>query len=125
MRIVALGSFDLDGTPVPPQGVISTSEHWQFRVLRENVCSAEQSKTVVDLWNLLPEGSVARCHVPGFGIQLMLQGEVIFIAALCWQCNNISIGGKLADTGWRAFDAASDSAIQLLNICEQVAGRAA
>ena len=118
LKVLALGS--------PPFGkrttTLATGTHWRFPILRERLCTAEQSKRLVELWNQLPTGEVARCHVPGFAFQLMLGEEPVFTAALCWQCNNVSFAGRLATVQSRAFEASSDMAKQMLSLCQEVAG---
>ena len=94
--------------------VIRTGPHWAFPALRRVCCTSEQSTQIVAAWNSLPAAEQARCHEPGFAIELFRGSESVFVAALCWRCNNISIGGALATTDWRVFDARSVAALNLL-----------
>src|SRR5262249_14652523 len=91
-----------------------------FRVLREGNCSLVQNASLIELWNALPNAEQARCHIPGFAIQLLRGPHPVFTAALCWKCNNISLAGSVATLSWRKFDASSQSAQRLLVLCEEV-----
>jgi hypothetical protein len=130
VRIVALGRrleqstswlsalFKKSSTP-SPDSLVSTGEHSQFPVVARHQCSQEEASLVIALWNQLPDGLQARCHVPGFAIEVLLGSEVVFTAALCWQCNNVTMGGRLAKESWRTFDAESDPALRLLRVCKE------
>jgi hypothetical protein len=78
---------------------------------------------VVTLWGQLVEGEQARCHTPGYAIQLLSGKESIFIAALCWHCNNISMSGVSLTESFRTFESNSKAAVSLLRLCENVAGK--
>ena len=99
--------------------LVRTGEYWQFPVVVRHQCSQEEASLVIALWNQLPEGMQARCHVPGFAIEVLLGPEVVFTAALCWQCNNASMAGRLAKESWRTFDAESGEALRLLRLCKE------
>jgi hypothetical protein len=104
-------------------GVLSISATWKFGILRQGDCTAEQAGLIQSLWNDLPEGETARCHLPGFAIQAVVKGEPVFSAAICWTCNNVSIGGSMATQTWRTFDAESPEALRLLALCQEVVQR--
>jgi hypothetical protein len=130
VRIVALGPrverstswlgvlFKKSSTP-SPDAFVRTGERSQFPVVARHQCSQEEASLVVALWNQLPDGLQARCHVPGFAIEVLLGAEVVFTAALCWQCNNVTMGGRLAKESWRTFEAESDPALRLLRLCKE------
>lgn len=51
---------------------------------------------ICDVWRSLPEADQARCHMPVFGLYMMV-GPNIQIhtrASICWQCNNIIVAEK-------------------------------
>lgn len=123
IRVLELGSYA--GEPHVAGDALATSGPWKFEVLKYGFCSAEQALQLASLWNDLPPGETARCHVPGFAFQAYVGREVVFSAAICWKCNNISIGGPLASENWRVFDAATTEAQSLLKLCQEVvnAGR--
>ena len=99
--------------------LVRVSEDLQFPVVARHQCSREDAALVIALWNQLPDGLQARCHVPGFAIEVLLGSEVVFTAALCWKCNNVTMGGRLAKESWRTFDAESDAALRLLRLCKE------
>ena len=100
--------------------VLETGGGWRTSILSMAVCDTAQEQLVLQLWNDLPDGERIRCHVPGFGMQGFLDGEVVFKAALCWHCHNISIGGRLATIGGRTFDSNSVPGRRLLNLYQSV-----
>lgn len=100
--------------------LLHTGTHWRFRMLRQNLCRDEQVMQVGKLWNALPSGQAARCHLPGFALQFLARDEIAFSAALCWQCNTISFAGDHAPHHRTTFDGTSPEAIELLHICKAV-----
>lgn len=123
LRIAALGDYR-ERPRVPMSHVITTSPQWSFAVLRRAECSADQADEIIRHWNGLPAGKQARCHTPGFALELLIAGECVFVAALCWKCDNISIGGPMATLHHREFESASIPASRLLKLCQQIAGSA-
>jgi len=92
---------------------LNTSPTFSFK-LAAGVVLAD-AKTSIDLWNrmlALPDGDQMRCHTPRYGIHLGLGGEN-YTAAICWECNNISISNS-GDYDWRTFDGQSEDAQSLL-----------
>ena len=61
----------------------------------------------------LPHGDQARCHLPRFALNLTMRNREFRMAALCWECNNISVSEN-GNFSWLAFDAHSTAAVQLL-----------
>ncbi len=118
VRIVAIGlpATTIQAQPAP-DAFISTGQHWQFPVIARYQCTQEQAELVIALWNQLPDSEQMRCHVPGFAIEVLLGPEVVFTAALCWECHNVSIGGRLAQDSWRTF---TDPGGKLLGLCKEV-----
>lgn len=104
-------------------GVLQVSDQWKFPITNVGKCTEIQMHLVVTLWGQLIEGEPARCHTPGYAIQLLSSKVPIFIAALCWHCNNISMSGVSLTKNFRTFDANSKGAVSLLRLCENVAGK--
>lgn len=122
IRILALGAI-LSGRDVPGRiDSLSTGTYFRFPILRQGMCGGEQAGSIIRFWNELSDDQMARCHNPGFALQLLLGSEPVFTAALCWDCNNISFAGRLAPTSLRAFDGRSEAAVQLLRLCKKVTG---
>ncbi len=133
VRIVALGErserraswlgglFQKSSTP-SPDAVVRMGENIEYPVVARHQCTREEAASVIALWNQLPDSVQARCHVPGFAIEVLLGTEVVFTAALCWTCNNVSIAGRLSKAAWRTFDAESDQALRLLRLCKEATG---
>jgi len=103
--------------------VLHVDQTWHFPIVGSGTCNPAQAISAIELWNALPDDDQARCHNPGFAIQLFGAGNPLWTAALCWQCNNISIGGPQASLKWRTFAADSPLAKALLQLCKEVAGR--
>lgn len=103
--------------------VLKVSDHWKFPVVNVGRCTEIQMHLVVTLWEQLVESEQARCHTPGYAIQLLSGKEPIFIAALCWHCNNISMSCISLTKNFRTFDSSSKAAVSLLRLCENVAGK--
>jgi hypothetical protein len=71
------------------------------------------AEEIARLWNELPPGEQARCHVPPFGLRLFSRGVLLLEASLCWDCNNIfGVAGESA-FGFE-FDASAPSSTALL-----------
>lgn len=104
-------------------GILQVSEQWKFPIIKVGMCTEIQAYLVVTLWSQLIEGEQARCHASGYAIQLLSGKEPIFIAALCWHCNNISMTGVSLAENFRTFDSSSKAAVSLLRLCENVAGK--
>lgn len=83
-------------------------------------CHHAEMSEITTLWNSLPAGRQARCHIPGFAIRVWSAGEVDFLATICWQCNNIKLGGSKAQADWLEFDADSYQAQALLKRCKEL-----
>lgn len=122
IRLLELGSY-AKPEDAQSENTIATSGQWCFHIKRTATFTETECVALVSLWDQLPGGETARCHLPGFAFQLMLEEQAVFIAALCWQCNNASIGGSLASESWRTFDASADSAIKLLSLCQNAIER--
>jgi hypothetical protein len=116
IRVLALGKYVRELAP----DVLQVGTHWKFQIVGHGACDSSQAAQLVRLWNALPEGMTARCHMPGYAFQLLLDGEIVFTAALCWQCNNVSFAGRLATGTGRTFDGSTEQAIELLRLCEAV-----
>jgi hypothetical protein len=88
--------------------------------LRYGICTEEQARQIAELWSALREAEQARCHIPGFAIDLIENGAVIFSSSICWTCNNIRMSGKLCTSEWATFDRDSGAAQALLGLCKLV-----
>ncbi|MFO1043082.1 MAG: hypothetical protein U0941_14925 [Planctomycetaceae bacterium] len=124
-------------TPVQPSSPLRASDIREGIVCRIRLCDAKSHNTlstsedthftidggamlypeiIAPLWErmiALPVGEQSRCHDPGFCIQInQLQG--FRIAAICRECNNISIcvNGSFF---WQIFDAQSAVAKEFLS----------
>lgn len=134
IRVLALAPPSPPGDVPDGADLLRTGMHWRFPVLRRSLCSDAQAARAVHLWNALPDGEGARCHIPGFALEFLIRDgpalttestkgfRIVFTAALCWQCNTISFAGDLAPSDRRTFDAGSEAAVRLLRLCEEVAG---
>lgn len=87
---------------------------------RSNQCTPEQASRIASLWSALRADDQARCHIPGFALELVSGDEVIFSASICWTCNNICMSGPLSTAQWATFDATSTEARALLSLCQTV-----
>ncbi|HEY8024325.1 MAG TPA: hypothetical protein VIF60_07155 [Burkholderiaceae bacterium] len=123
VHILELGDSPSIGFAADSQQQLETGRGWRFSICSRTVCDEQESFEVIGLWNALTTGEPARCHTPGYAIELVQNGEKVFTAALCWHCNNISISGRLASIGWRNFDASSDAARALLQFCQKSVSR--
>ena len=93
---------------------LSTSPTFSFKLAAGVVLG--DGKTSIDLWDrmlALPDGEQMRCHTPQYGIHLALERGEYRTAAICWECNNISISNSGA-YDWRTFDGQSENARLLL-----------
>ena len=127
MRVVALGSmWTAKSAALESSGeMLQTADQWKFQGLRVGICTAVQKATLIELWNQLPHAEQMHCHNPGFAIQVIHDGQTAFTAAVCWDCNNISMSGHHASMDWRRFDGSSQVAQRLLELCRTVAESAA
>ncbi|MEO9764855.1 MAG: hypothetical protein ABJF77_00510 [Qipengyuania citrea] len=60
----------------------------------------------IALWDrivALPPGDQMRCHAPRYAVHLNFGESQFFTAAICWECNNISISSS-GEYSWRQFD---------------------
>ena len=121
--VLALGPLVTKKPLLRLREIVATSSHFSFPVLRRKRCSPVDADRILELWNALPEGEGARCHMPGFALELRQAREAIFVAALCWECNNVSVAGREAVIETRLFDATSREAQELLELCRRVSGR--
>lgn len=71
-----------------------------------------------ECWRLacaLPRGKMARCHYPGFGLQLGLADGTSAKVSLCFQCHNAYLGDELT-----SFDAGSEEGSALLTFLREI-----
>ena len=100
--------------PATQLSALSTSPTFSFKLAGGVVLGDAQ--TSIDLWNqilALPDGEQMRCHTPKYGIHLGMERGEYHTAAICWECNNISISNS-GDYEWRTFDGQSEAAQSLL-----------
>ena len=84
----------------------------------------EEASAFTALWNRLPAGRQARCHVPPFGFRFFNQSELVLQASVCWMCNNIS-GNVSGDEFWYAFNADAPVSQELLRAAKALFPNAA
>lgn len=68
---------------------------------------------MIEALNHLPFAEPMRCHIPAFGLELLLRGVQTFACSICWQCNNIFIISNKERSGI-TFDGSSVEAQRLL-----------
>lgn len=101
------------------EGVFDTGDHWEFLIEGQSVVEPDVASQFQGLWQNLPEGEQARCHTPGFGIEVRDGERLELRAAFCFQCNNISIRTD-SSTDMRVFDAGSEPGCGLLQLFKSV-----
>lgn len=74
----------------------------------------EPARRVAALWRSLPTAEQMRCHMPRYGLRFFAAGLVLE-AALCFECNNISIVEN-GERRWATFDGEAAMARELLSI---------
>lgn len=74
----------------------------------------EQARRVAVLWRSLPQAEQMRCHLPRYGVRF-LADQFLFEAAICFECNNISIIDNGKHT-WATFDGEAPPARELLTL---------
>ena len=79
-------------------------------------CSQYEIEKIIKRWNALPNGFQSRCHIPGFAIKISNENELLFLATICWQCDNIHIIGSCASKQLIEFDGSLPEAQALLNL---------
>jgi hypothetical protein len=76
---------------------------------------------IISLWQALPPGESARCHVPPFGVRFFSGETVMCQASICWRCNNI-YGEAGGQQFYYFFDAKAPSSRSLLSLFEALLG---
>jgi hypothetical protein len=75
--------------------------------------TGELAQQVAQLWRSLPDGEQMRCHNPRHGLRFYCGESVLLEAAICFECNNISIIAN-GRHEWVAFDGQAPSSQRLL-----------
>ncbi len=99
--------------PAVQLAALRTSPTFSFKLAGGVVVCAEAG---LDLWArllALPHAEQMRCHTPKYGILINCGGGRYHTAAICWECNNISISNS-GEYDWLTFDAQSEPAQTLL-----------
>jgi hypothetical protein len=88
-----------------------------FPTVGRVVCPPDHARRIVSALVSLTEDEQARCHIPGFAVDLHNDGEVVFTANICWSCNNMRLSGSKAPSAWATFDATCAPAKLILALC--------
>ncbi|TWU60311.1 hypothetical protein Poly51_05860 [Rubripirellula tenax] len=73
-------------------------------------------EAAISLWQriaALPTAEQMRCHTPHYAIHLNFGAGVFYTAAICFECNNISVSSS-GDYSWQTFDGQSEAAQSIL-----------
>ena len=97
----------------PSTTTLSTSHNMHFLVDGGVVLNPVAAIALWDRIAALPPGDQMRCHTPRYAVHLNFGENQFFTAAICWQCNNISISSS-GEYSWQTFDGQSDAAQSLL-----------
>jgi hypothetical protein len=97
-----------------PLRQVNTAKGFDFGVINYVEMNVEDGNEVIQLINRLPYEDPARCHNPGFGVELLEGEKQIFVCSICWQCNNIFIKNNGVQS-FVHFDAQSTQASKLLD----------
>jgi hypothetical protein len=92
---------------------LCTGHDYRWGVLARAVLDDEAARRAVALFARLPYAMQMRCHVPGYALRFSIAGREVALAALCFLCNNVSIGTPDGDS-FMEFDAESPVAQELL-----------
>ena len=97
----------------PSSNTLSTSPELHFRLDGGAVLNPVAAIALWDRVAALPHGEQMRCHTPRYAVYLNFGENRFYTAAICWECNNISISSS-GEYSWQTFDAQSDAAQSLL-----------
>lgn len=75
--------------------------------------TGEPAQRAARLWRALPSAEQMRCHMPRYALRFYATGVLLLEAALCFECNNISILRK-GRREWATFDGQASPAQELL-----------
>ncbi|GAB5516921.1 hypothetical protein [Rhodopirellula baltica] len=59
-----------------------------------------------------------RCHTPRYAIHLNFGDGVFYTAAICFECNNISISSS-GEYSWQTFDGQSAAVQSILTVFKE------
>ena len=79
------------------------------------------AQRIADLWRSLPPGEQSRCHIPPYGVRFRAGADLVCVASICWQCDNIYGRATGVDVHYE-FDSGSPVAQQLLSELHEVWG---
>lgn len=118
-RIVT-GHFDhslllrLGGSPqVKPVRILRIDKAWEFAVTQFIETTPADGLKIIAALNNLPFAGPMRCHIPAFGLELLLNETQVFACSICWQCNNVFILNQ-GERGGITFDGQSPEGQALL-----------
>ncbi|MBB3210527.1 hypothetical protein FHS27_006374 [Rhodopirellula rubra] len=97
----------------PASNTLSTARDMHFRLDGGVVLNPVAALALWDRIVALPHGDQMRCHTPRYAVHLNFDENRYFTAAICWECNNISISSS-GEYSWQTFDGQSDAAQSLL-----------
>lgn len=119
---IEVGSFDvclllqfvgssIHGKPVK---TVQVSNGWEFDVFNYVEMNTSDGLEIIRAISQLPYGEQMRCHNPSFGIELLNNGEQVFLCSICWGCNNIFVLNNGMQDGI-TFDSTSEEAKHLFD----------
>ncbi len=114
-------SIDLLRIVEDDSGDFQTGEHWRFRVTSRTRLENKEKEDVFRLWNSLPDGETARCHIPKFGLRLNYKDRESVYASICWECNNLYLR-KDKEFVFCQFDAKDKNSLILLDTFKEKLG---
>ena len=97
----------------PASNTLSTSHDMHFRLDGGVMLNPVAAIALWDRMLALPHGEQMRCHTPQRAIHLNFGDDRFYTAAICWECNNISISSS-GDYSRQTFDAQSPAAQSFL-----------
>lgn len=89
-------------------------------IARSHDCSESEAVSIIKLWDSLSEDAPFLCHDPGYAIRISSKGSTLFVASICWDCNNIYLAGSHADGQSINFAAGSNEGQKLLKACMEL-----
>ena len=98
----------------PTSNTFSTSSDTHFSLDSGVVLYPEVAISLWERMLALPHAEQMRCHTPRYAIHLAFGDGQYCTAAICWECNNISVSSN-GDYSWRTFDGESVAAQALLS----------
>ncbi len=105
--------FEIVRAAAADSSTLSSARDLHFRLGSGAVLYPEAAILLWERMVSLPQAGQMRCHNPRFGIHLNFGRGRFYTAAICWECNNISISSS-GIYSWQMFDGQSVAAKSLL-----------